>query len=216
VEVPALRFPGSCRRFGCRRWLLGSSCARWGIAPSSRSAYRQVDRRTPTGLSCCACASRDRAGRPLYPPLPRGRWCAPDRRLSSGRHPPLCCGQSLRPRWNIHRRGSPSRGVIRGSLAFAHHPGTVGCRPGAGKPHGFPPVFSSPATPGWNRSRLGFDPELRTPQLPATHVEAETGHRALTRVLHLQHQPNLHRCLPLALMHPHVARSRRWIPSPPG
>ena len=41
MEVPALRFPGSCCRFGCRRWLLGSSCARWGVEPSSRSADRQ-------------------------------------------------------------------------------------------------------------------------------------------------------------------------------
>ncbi len=41
------------------------------------------------------------------------------------------------------------------------------------------------------REPLGFFPELRTPQLPATHVGAETGHHALARVLHLRHQPNL-------------------------
>ena len=63
--------------------------------------------------------------------------------------------------------------------------------------HRFPPVFSSPAAPGWNESRFGFYPGLRTPQSPATHAEAETGHRALARVLHLRHQPNLQRCLPL-------------------
>jgi hypothetical protein len=39
--VPATRFPVSCRHFGCRPSLLGSSCARWGVAPSSRSAYRR-------------------------------------------------------------------------------------------------------------------------------------------------------------------------------
>ena len=39
--MPATRFPVSCRRFGCRPSLLGSSCARWGVAPSSRSAYRR-------------------------------------------------------------------------------------------------------------------------------------------------------------------------------
>src|SRR6266516_608867 len=39
------------------------------------------------------------------PPFPRGRWCAPGRRLSSGRHPPLSSGQSLRPRWNIPPAG---------------------------------------------------------------------------------------------------------------
>src|ERR1019366_182444 len=29
--------------------------------------------------------------------------------------------------------------------------------------------------PGWNGTRFGFFPELRTPQLPATHVRAGTG-----------------------------------------
>src|SRR5205823_8942085 len=28
---------------------------------------------------------------------------------------------------------------------------------------------------GWNETRFGFCPELRTPQLPATHVRAGTG-----------------------------------------
>ena len=74
----------------------------------------------------------------------------------------------------------------------------------------FPPVFSSPAAPGWNRSRFGFYPGLRTPQLPATHAEAETGHRALARVLHLRPQPASNSASHLTLMHPHVARSRRW------
>ena len=40
--------------------------------------------------------SKLRPGR--APPLSRGRWCAPGRRLSSARHLPLSCGQSLRPR----------------------------------------------------------------------------------------------------------------------
>src|SRR6266516_7411632 len=47
--------------------------------------------------------SKTRPGR--APPLPRGRWCAPGRRLSSGRHPPLSSGQSLQPRWNIPPAG---------------------------------------------------------------------------------------------------------------
>jgi hypothetical protein len=48
------RGPGFPLPFGRRHWLLGSSCARWGIEPSSRSAYRQQPAcRTPTGLSCC-------------------------------------------------------------------------------------------------------------------------------------------------------------------
>ena len=36
----------------------------------------------------------------------------------------------------------------------------------AGK-QSFPPVFSSPAAPGWDKGRFGFFPGLRTPQLPA-------------------------------------------------
>ena len=41
MEVPATRFPVSCCRFGCRPSLLGSSFARWGFQPSSRSAHRR-------------------------------------------------------------------------------------------------------------------------------------------------------------------------------
>jgi len=33
---------------------------------------------------------------------------------------------------------------------------------------------------GWNENLLGLNPGLRTPQLPTTHAEAGTGHRALT------------------------------------
>ncbi len=151
------------------------------------------------------------------PALPRGRWCAPGRRLSSGRHLPLSSGQSLRPRLNI-----PSAGVTftRRHQGFTHvrpSPHTAGRRAGPGSKRCFPPVFSSPTPPGWNGSRFGFNPGLRTPQSPATHAEAETGHRALARVLHPRHHlpSSLQRCLPLALMHHHVALSHRSPPTPP-
>src|SRR5215831_18045330 len=88
----------------------------------------------------------------------------------------------------------------------------TGPKPGTRR---FPPVFSSPAAPGWNKSSFGFYPGLRTPQLPAAHARAETGQRALARVLHPRHQPGLQQRLPLELMHPHAARSRRLPPSPP-
>jgi hypothetical protein len=78
----------------------------------------------------------------------------------------------------------------------------------------FPPVFSSPAAPGWNGNRFGFDPGLRTPQSPTEHAEAETGPRALARVLHLRHQPNLQSVPRTSLMHPHVAHNLTWIRSP--
>ena len=73
---------------------------------------------------------------------------------------------------------------------------------------------SSPrrTTTGWNGSRFGFDPGLRTPRSPAEHAEAETGHRALARELHLRHQSNLQTVPPTSLMHPHVAHSPRWTP----
>lgn len=83
-----------------------------------------------------------------------------------------------------------------------------------GKQQRLPPVFSSPTAPGWNGNRFGLNPGLRTPRLPATHAEAETGHRALARVLHLRHQPNLQTVPPTSLMHPHVAPTRRWPPAP--
>jgi len=90
-----VRLPVSRRLSACRRWLLGSSCARWGVAPSSRSAYRQNRSPDPNGVVMLRM-NKIRPGR--APPLPRGRWCAPGRRLFSGRHPPLSSGQSLRPR----------------------------------------------------------------------------------------------------------------------
>ena len=94
-------------------------------------------------------------------------------------------------------------------------PARLAAAPGPGSSR-LPPVFSSPAAPGWDKGRFGFFPGLRTPQLPATHARAETGQCALTRVIRLRHQPGLQRRLPLALMHPHVARNPPWPPSRPG
>ena len=71
-----------------------------------------------------------------------------------------------------------------------------------------------PRPPDGTSSRFGFDPGLRTPRSPAMHAGAETGLRALARVLHLRHQPNLQTVPPTSLMHPHVARNRQWPPSP--
>ena len=68
------------------------------------------------------------------------------------------------------------------------------------------PVFSSPVAPGWNEEPLGFFPELRTPQLPATHAEAGTGHRALARDYTYRHQSNLLRHESTHCMRPRVAR----------
>jgi hypothetical protein len=40
--------------------------------------------------------------------------------------------------------------------AFTHHPEATGSRPEAGRLSSLPPVFSSPAAPGWNNGRFGF------------------------------------------------------------
>ena len=151
----------------------------------------------------------DRAGRPLYP----GDGGA----LPAGDYPPAgtCrfpAASPYGPAGTSHRRGSPSRDVIEGSPRSPITPGRLAAAPRPGSTACLPPVFSSPAAPGWNEGRFGFYPGLRTPQLPATHAEAETGHRALARVLHPRHQPNLQRRLPLELMHPHFARSRWSLP----
>jgi hypothetical protein len=69
------------------------------------------------------------------PSLSRGRWCAPGRRLSSGRHPPLFHGQSLRPRWNIPSAGGTFTRRHRRFTAFTHHPGRLAGVPG---PEGHP------------------------------------------------------------------------------
>ena len=76
--------------------------------------------------------SKTRPGR--APPLPRGRWCAPGRRLSSGRHPPLSSGQSLQPRWNIPPAGLTFTRRQQGFTCVRPSPRTAGCRPRAGKP----------------------------------------------------------------------------------
>jgi hypothetical protein len=204
-----LRVPVSCRRFGCRRSLLGSSCARWGVEPSSRSADRQHPAAGPqrdcrvahaqaaTGQGACftpGTVVRSRPAtilRPAPAALPRPVPTAPLEHPTGGGHLHETSTQ-------VHSRSPIPPG---GRMP-----------PRSRKPHGFPPVFSSPAARGWNTDRFGFDPGLRTPQSPATHAEAETGHRALARVLHPRHQSNLQRCLPLALMHPHVARNPRWPP----
>jgi len=74
------------------------------------------------------------------PSLSRGRWCAPGRRLPSGRHPPLFHGQSLRPRWNIPSAGGTFTRRQREFTLFTHHP-----RPGWLPAQGREPRLQAPA-----------------------------------------------------------------------
>ena len=59
--------PGFLLPFGHRHSLLGPSCSRRGVRPSSRSAYRPSDARTRTGFPRSTRARHDRGGCRLYP-----------------------------------------------------------------------------------------------------------------------------------------------------
>lgn len=193
------RFPVAFRRTGIR--LLGhrSPAEELGLPHGRLTGHR----RTSTGLSCCACTRHDRAGRLLYPgdggAHPVGDYSPTGTRRSSTASP-------YGPAATSHRRGSPSRDINGGSH---HSPITPAASPPPGPGSSLPAGLLLACSPRMEREPLGLFPELRTPQLPATHVEAETGHSALAQVLHPRHQPNLQRCLPLALMHPHAARTLR-------
>ena len=155
------RRPGFPLPFGHRHSLLGSSCSRWGVRPSSRSAYRtRIDAvRTPTGLSRSARARHDRGGCPLYPGT-----AVSSRPVSTPRPAPAASQRpALTPRCNNPSAEARSDEASQG---FTHV-----------HPSGLPLTCS----PRMEREPLGLNPELRTPPLPATHVRAGTGHRTLTR-----------------------------------
>jgi len=57
----------------------------------------------------------------------------------------------------------------------SHLPGLWVTRHQRGFTHVRPSGLPLACAPGWNGTRFGFFPELRTPQLPATHVKAGTG-----------------------------------------
>jgi hypothetical protein len=133
--------------------------------------------RTSTGLSCCACARHDRAGRLLYPgdggALPTGDYSPAGTRRFPAASP-------YDPAATSHRRGALSRDINGGSRYSPITPGRLTAARNRGALS--PPVFSSPVTLGWNKGPWASTSMLRTPRLPATHVEVETGHRALARV----------------------------------
>ena len=114
------RFPAAFRRTGIR--FLGHRSPAEGLGlPRGRLTGR------PKGPDLNGVVmlrmSKTRPGR--TPPLPRGRWCAPGRRLVSGRRPPLSSGQSLRPRWNYPSAGVTFTRHQRRFTRFAHHPGNL-------------------------------------------------------------------------------------------
>ena len=69
----------------------------------------------------------------------------------------------LGPADTSHRRGSPSRGVIGGSLAFTHHPKATGCRPEVGKRHWLPAGLLLARGPRMEREPLRLGPRASHP-----------------------------------------------------
>jgi hypothetical protein len=67
TEEPTKNCRGFLLPFGHRHSLLGSSCSRPGLPPSSRSAYPTATAGTWTGFPRSTPARYDREGCPLYP-----------------------------------------------------------------------------------------------------------------------------------------------------
>ena len=165
-----MRSPVSCRLSAVGVRFLGHPAPAGELQPSSRSAYRRRHRAPDPNGVVVLRMSKTRPGR--APPLPRGRWCAPDRRLSSGRHLPLF----QRPVPTAPLEHPIGGGHLHEASSGVHSrspitPTAAGCRPRGREAPRFPPVFSSPAAPGWNRaasaSTPGFAPRghpRRTPR----------------------------------------------------
>ena len=163
--------PGFLLPFGHRHSLPGPSCARWGTGPSSRSAYRQASRRTPSGLSCSACDRCGRGGRPLNPgddgALPASR--------SPGRHLPPSSGRPLFSRLLPPTGGSAndeasSRIHLRSPVRPSPACGPRVEREPLGLSPGFAPCGYPQRTPGRGRS-LRTGPGTTSPtsaDLPST------------------------------------------------
>jgi len=76
--------------------------------------------------------------------------------------------KSARPPLAVPPRPGPA------PRSSSHLPGLWVTRHQRGFTHVRPSGLPLASAPGWNGNRFGFFPELRTPQLPATHVRAGT------------------------------------------
>jgi len=120
-QVPVLRsrFPAAFRPSAFASWVILRPLGNWSLPHGRPTGAPSATRRTPSGLSCYAWSRPDRAGRLLNPEdggaLPAGDYPPAGTRRSSAASP-------YHPADTSHRRSQPSRGVIRGSLTFAHHP----------------------------------------------------------------------------------------------
>ena len=72
----------------------------------------------------------------------------------------------------------------------SHLPGPWVTRHQRGFTHVRPSGLPLACAPGWNGTRFGFSPELRTPRLPATHVRAGTGLNTGQELRHRHRRPS--------------------------
>jgi hypothetical protein len=197
----------SCRLSACRRWLLESSCARWGIEPSSRSACRPSSMAGPH-RGCYVAHEQDSTGQgaPFTPgTVVRSRpaitlWPAPAAFQRPVPTPPLPhpIGGD-----NLHEASS---GVYSRSPITPRRPAA------ASEPESVPASRRSsprPRSPDGTRTASAFTPGSAPHSYPQSTPRRRQTYRALARVLHLQHQPNLQTVPPTSLMHPHIAHNRK-------
>jgi hypothetical protein len=174
AEELAQRSPGSCRLSTRRHSLLGSSLARCGTGPSSRSAYR------PT-------AGPQRGCRVAHEQAATGQ----DASFTPGTVVRPRPATTLRPAPAAFQRPVPTALLLlpidRGHLheaspeVHSRSPLIPPASPPPGPGSTLPAGLLLACSPRMEQGPLGVFPKLRTPRLPATHVEAETGQHALAR-----------------------------------
>ena len=201
AEGPITRFPVSCRRFDRRPSLPGSSCARWGVAPSSRSAYRRRSAGPQRG--CRVAHEQDPTGQGalLIPgTVVRSRPATILRPAPAALPRPV----PMTPLDTSHRRWLTFTRRHQGFTHVRPSPRDGWLPPRSREASPRPPVFSSPARPpDGTRAASASTPGFAPRGYPRRTPRRRQALRALARVLHLRHQSNLQRCLPLSLMHPH-------------
>jgi len=145
--------PGFPLPFGCRHSLLGPSCARWGVEPSSRPADRQV---APAGPQ-----------RGCHVPLGRG---------ATGVGAAWTPGTVVRSRPVVGHRPAPAAFQRRSLFSRLLHSACGSPRNEASSAiHSRSPVRPFPGLcPPGETGALGPLPGLRTPRSPATHARAGT------------------------------------------
>ena len=203
------RFPVAFRRVGVG--FLGPPAPAGEVQPSSRSAYRRSTRRTQRG--CHVAHEQDSTGQgaPFTPgTVVRSRPTTILRPAPAASQRPVPTAPLTHPIGGGHLHeassGVHSRSPItpRWLAATPEPESETASRRSSPRPR--PPDGTAAAS----ASTPGFAPRGHPRSTPGRRQAL----RALARVLHLRHQSNLQTVPPTSLMHPHVARNRRWPPSP--